>query len=119
MLLLIYIYFLKFASEELKNNYDFLKEQSTKNEKVIDNTKVVKPKSDDSVDSEKREDEISSKVDKSTFSLYKKIPMNSDCSIDELVDGEHSLRDVMQGILKLEILKFVTMLPGDRVKRNL
>ena len=27
---------LKFASEELKNNYEFLKEQSSKNEKVID-----------------------------------------------------------------------------------
>jgi DNA processing protein len=63
--------------------------------------------------------EASSKLDRSTFDLYKKIPLDKDCAVDELVDDEHSLRDVMQGILKLELLKFVTMLPGDRVKRNL
>jgi predicted Rossmann fold nucleotide-binding protein DprA/Smf involved in DNA uptake len=57
--------------------------------------------------------------DKNVLALYKKIPLNSECSVDELVDDVHSLRSVMQGLLKLEIARFVTMLPGDRVKRNL
>lgn len=65
------------------------------------------------------EQEVSSLFNKSVLALYKKIPFNSDCSVEELVDEEHNLRDVMQGVLKLEIARFVTMLPGDRVKRNI
>lgn len=57
--------------------------------------------------------------DESTFSLYKKIPIDSDCSIEQLVDEKHSLPEVMQGLLILEIAKSIIMLPGDRVKRNL
>jgi len=57
--------------------------------------------------------------DKATLAIYKRIPIGSDCSVEDLVDEEHSLRSVMQGLLKLEISKFVTMLPGDRVKRNI
>ena len=64
------------------------------------------------------EKEVAS-FDKSILSLYKKIPINSDCSVEDLIDDDHSLRDVMQCLLKLEIARFVTMLPGDRVKRNL
>lgn len=65
------------------------------------------------------EERVSSLFDKNTLDLYKKIPTDSDCSIEQLVGGAHNLRDVMQGLLKLEIASFVTMLPGDRVKRNL
>ncbi len=57
--------------------------------------------------------------DKNTLSLYKKIPVNKDCSVEDLIDESHTLRDVMQCLLKLEIAKFIVMLPGDRVKRNL
>ena len=70
-------------------------------------------------DNKEKERQVSSLFDKSTLALYKKIPLNSDCSVEDLVDEAHNLRDVMQGILKLEIARFVTMLPGDRVKRNL
>ena len=63
--------------------------------------------------------ELPQSFDKSLVSLYKKIPMESECSIEQLVDSERSLREVMQGILKLEISRFVIMLPGDRVKRNI
>ena len=38
---------------------------------------------------------------------------------DFLVDENTTLRDVMSGLLTLEMLGFVTMLPGDRVKRNI
>jgi hypothetical protein len=57
--------------------------------------------------------------DKNTLSLYKKIPVNKDCSVEDLIDESHTLRDVMQCLIKLEIAKFIVMLPGDRVKRNL
>lgn len=67
----------------------------------------------------KNEAAVTSSFDKSTIALYKKIPQASDCSVEELVDGEHDLRDVMQSLLKLEIARFVVMLPGDRVKRNM
>jgi len=70
-------------------------------------------------ESDENENKVLTSFDKSLLDLYKKIPLNSDCSIESLVDGNHTLRDVIQGILKLEIAKFVTMLPGDRVKRNL
>ena len=64
-------------------------------------------------------EEVLPPFDKQTVELYKKIPINSDCSIESLIDENHALRDVMQGLLKLEIARFVVMLPGDRVKRNL
>ncbi len=66
---------------------------------------------------EPQERELPPSFDKSLVELYKKIPHEGSCSIEALVDSGHTLRDVMQGILKLEISKFVTMLPGDRVKR--
>lgn len=68
---------------------------------------------------DENENKVSTSFDKPLLALYKKIPLNSDCSLESLVDATHTLRDVIQGILKLEIAKFVTMLPGDRVKRNL
>ncbi len=57
--------------------------------------------------------------DARTLGLYKRIPSNESCSIESLVDGEYSLRDVMKCLLKLEMGKFIKMLPGERVERNL
>ena len=50
--------------------------------------------------------------------IYKKIPLNEECTIESLTDGEMNLRAVMKLLLKLEMGKFITLLPGDRVKRN-
>ena len=57
--------------------------------------------------------------DKKTVEIYKRIPIDTECSVEDLIDENYALRDVMQGLLKLEIARFVVMLPGDRVKRNL
>ena len=57
--------------------------------------------------------------DAKTLKIYKKIPMGEDCLIESLVDSEFNLRDVMKALLKLEMGRFVTMLPGERVARNL
>ena len=66
-----------------------------------------------------KESVLAQSFDKTTLALYKKIPTDCECSIEQLVDDAHPLRAVMQGLLKLEIARFVTLLPGDRVKRNL
>ena len=62
---------------------------------------------------------IEDTFDKLTLKLYKKIPVGKECLIESLADDEIPLPKVMQMLLKLEIKKFITMLPGDRVKRIL
>lgn len=57
--------------------------------------------------------------DAELLGLYKKIPANSDCAIESLTDDNYDLRRVMKLLLKLEMGRFVTMLPGERVKRNI
>ena len=59
------------------------------------------------------------RFDKKTLSIYKRIPTDGDCSVDSLTDDNISLPDVMLALLNLEIARFIVMLPGDRVKRNL
>ena len=51
--------------------------------------------------------------------IYKMIPVDSDCYVESLVCEGYDLMRVMTILLKLEVLGFVYMLPGDRVKRNL
>ncbi len=57
--------------------------------------------------------------DPATLRVYKKIPLDGECSIESLADAELGMRDVMKLLLKLEMSRFVVMLPGDKVKRNL
>ena len=57
--------------------------------------------------------------DARTLKLYKRIPAEGDCAIEELVDEDYKLRDIMRLLLKLEMGRFVVMLPGERVKRNI
>ncbi len=57
--------------------------------------------------------------DQRTLDIYKKIPSGEACLIESLVDDEHTLRDVMKCLLKLEMGRFVKMLPGERVARNI
>ena len=57
--------------------------------------------------------------DKNTLSVYKKIPVGEPCSLDSLADSETPMHIVMKALFKLEMGKFITMLPGEMVKRNL
>lgn len=57
--------------------------------------------------------------DAELLGLYKKIPANADCAIESLTDEKYDLRKVMKLLLKLEMGRFVIMLPGERVKRNI
>ena len=61
---------------------------------------------------------IESKFDSKTFGIYKKIPLDGDCSVESLLDSKTSLRDVMKCLLSLEMGNFITMLPGERVSRK-
>ena len=56
--------------------------------------------------------------DAELLNLYKKIPTNGDCTVESLTDSETNLRTVMKLLLKLEMGRFIVMLPGERVKRN-
>ncbi len=56
--------------------------------------------------------------DSRALKLYKKIPQVGECSIESLIDDETSLRDAMKLLLKLEMGKFIVMLPGDAVARK-
>ncbi len=56
---------------------------------------------------------------KEQLAVYKKIPASGECTIESLVGEGYDLKKVMSLLLKLEMGRFVIMLPGDRVKRNL
>lgn len=56
--------------------------------------------------------------DAESLKLYKKIPPSGECTVESLTDDTTDLRAVMKILLKLEMGRFVVMLPGDRVKRN-
>lgn len=58
-------------------------------------------------------------IDKKTLVLYKSIPCGEDgCAIEDLVNEERNLREVMKGLLKLEMMRLIDMLPGERVRRK-
>ena len=56
--------------------------------------------------------------DANAVKIYQRIPEGVECEIETLIDDEFPLRIVMNSLLKLEIGKFITMLPGERVRRN-
>ena len=64
------------------------------------------------------EEKVATAFDKKILELYKRIPLGEGCAIERLMSEDCGVRDVMQGLLKLEIGGFVTMLPGERVKRK-
>ena len=70
-------------------------------------------------EAEKPSQEALPSFDKPTLKLYKKIPSDGEIHIESLVDEETDLRSVMKMLLKLEMGRFVIMLPGEKVKRNL
>ena len=58
-------------------------------------------------------------LDEDTLRIYTKIPVYGGCSINDLVDETDKMHKVMKALLKLEMGRFVTILPGERVKRNM
>ncbi len=56
--------------------------------------------------------------DSNAIKIYQRIPQGKECNIEDLVDSEIPLRVVMKGLLKLEMGKFIVMLPGEKVRRK-
>lgn len=69
------------------------------------------------INNEERSADMSG-LDKRAIQIYKLIPQGEGCLIESLVSDELSMRDIMKGLLKLEMGRFITMLPGERVRRN-
>ena len=65
-----------------------------------------------------RDGEVESSFNRTVLEIYKKIPTVGDCSVESLADDTHPLREVMRALLKLEMGRFVTLLPGERVMRK-
>ena len=86
-------------------------------ENQAEQKEAQKPASELTEEPEKHIDPIG--FDAKTLKIYKKIPMNEPCLIESLVDSEFNLREVMKALLKLEMGRFVKMLPSERVARNL
>ena len=56
--------------------------------------------------------------DAESLALYKKIPFEGSCAIESLTDEDMPLRKVMRCLLKLEMGRFIVMLPGEQVARK-
>ena len=65
-----------------------------------------------------KEREVEALFKSDVLKIYKKIPPGTDCAIESLLDEESSMREVMKAILKLEMGRFITVLPGERVSRK-
>ena len=59
-----------------------------------------------------------SALDETAISIYKAIPYGEEIAIESLCDDTRNLRTVMRHLLHLEVGCFVTILPGERVRRN-
>ncbi|MBQ9085275.1 MAG: DNA-processing protein DprA [Clostridia bacterium] len=53
------------------------------------------------------------------MTIYKAIPVEEECTIESLVSEKYDIKRVMKLLLKLQMMNFVILLPGDKVKRNL
>ena len=47
------------------------------------------------------------------------IPTEGEILIEDLANGEYGMQSIMKALLKLEMGRFVTLIPGEKVKRNL
>ena len=90
--------------------------RARKDNAVERNSKTVTVQVQNTVDASSSPD--MSGLDKRAIEIYKRIPIGEECVIESLVSDDLSLRDIMRGLLKLEMGRFVTMLPGERGRRN-
>lgn len=96
----------------------------TPNDDVFNVPKPKRKKKTETVKNEAPTEEVNLLPEMPVFDaellkLYKKIPSSGECAIESLADDETNLRTVMRLLLKLEMGRFIIMLPGDRVKRNI
>jgi DNA processing protein len=61
---------------------------------------------------------LPSTLDTVAIEIYKRIPTVGDCTIESLVDGEISMREVLRAMPRLEMHRLVELLPGEKIKRK-
>ena len=81
-------------------------------------TKELQKDEEQQISSDARPESDMQNFDKKAINLYTRIPLQGDCEIESLVDENLNLREVMKLLFKLEVGRFVKILPGERVKRN-
>ena len=97
---------------------DIFKPARNTGKKSAEVTPCVNEAIGDKQEQESKSEELPA-FDPKCLKIYKKIPTGVEYPIESLTDEENDLRSVMKLLLKLEMGKFVVMLPGERVKRNL
>ena len=102
----------------LTPNDDVFNVPKPKREKTAQTVKEITVNTSDVKEEENLLPEMP-KFDTELLNLYKKIPPHEECTVESLTDENNNLRTVMKLLLKLEMGRFVTLLPGDRVKRNI
>lgn len=123
------------AEMQKADPYQFLRAFSvsavTENDSIFKNSsKKVKKQKNDSKNSNKREVQDIEGVsefqtnsldsfDGEMLKIYKRIPQNEECTIESLVDLDTPMRIVMKALLKLEMGRFIVMLPNEMVKRKI
>lgn len=50
--------------------------------------------------------------------IWERIPQEGSCTVESIIGGDITLRDVTKYLLKLELLGLIEMLPGERVERK-
>ena len=101
--------------DKIFSSYRSKKERSSKKKAEA----KVSEEASESEKPENKPDAENAGFDKDTLRIYRKIPVSGDCTVDSLADGTDRMPNVMKALLKLEMGRFVVMLPGERVKRNL
>ena len=97
---------------------DIFKPSRSKAKNFVDDSHSISNITSDIPEQAQKPEELPA-FDPKCLKIYKKIPTGVEYPIESLTDEENDLRSVMKLLLKLEMGKFVVMLPGERVKRNL
>jgi predicted Rossmann fold nucleotide-binding protein DprA/Smf involved in DNA uptake len=58
-------------------------------------------------------------LDGDMLKVYSKIPEGAECFAEDLPDAELDMKKIMRILLKLEMGRFIKLLPGGKVKRNI
>jgi len=108
-------------SDDIFRTYPKRKKEN-KPEHTATNASLPSTKEKTEAESQKQEEvkpiDFSS-FDKKALEIYKRIPSDGDCSIESLVCEKYPFKEVLRILMKLEMGRFIVMLPQERVKRNM
>lgn len=92
--------------------------RNTPRKKIIEQEKTATNESEVAATDTATSGETAMSFDAESLAIYKKIPFEGSCAIESLADEDMPLRKVMRCLLKLEMGRFIVMLPGEMVARK-